>query len=402
MTDRSRKFHILSYFLMILCIPMLLLGSPGKAWTEEARSVVLTMGASRVYTDIPAARTAAVSESLRFAVQQTAVGMIPFAGLTEKFERIADLLFSGYNDFITDYKVLREISTDKQYRVLVQVTVAADRLKEALADVGLALGAANLPKILLLIAEQPADADFLDYWWKTEKSYFRADAAAAAVKAALSAKDFPVMEEDMIPPGIYADLGLTAPLSDEQAIAVGRRVQADVVVVGDAVARESENRMGENIRTFQGTVTIRAIRVETGEPIARAVATQTSVGRDAGEGSGQSLAGAGKQAAETLAAQILAKWQDVLEKKEEITLHIQGKDILPYLVLFRNALEDIDGVTRQQTMEMTPDAAVLAVRVDGGSPQNLADALLVKTFATFSIHIHEVTGNTIGMELVAK
>jgi hypothetical protein len=103
-----------------------------------------------------------------------------------------------------------------------------------------------------------------------------------------------------------------------------------------------------------------------------------------------------------LAGQILAKWQELVDAKGQITLRIHGADILPYLVLFRNSLGNIPGVTRQQTVEMTPDAAVLQVRFDGGTSQALADALLVKSFDTFGINIYDITASELSIELVPK
>lgn len=402
MTLHSKKRHPILKIFFLFFLGCLFTAQAGNATPETDRNVVLAMGESRIYTDIPAARTAAVNQCLTFAVQNSAIGMIPFTGLAEKFDRIADLLSSEQNQFISDYKVLKEISTDKHYRVLVQVTVSTAKLKEALAGAGLVLGPANLPKILFLIAEKPAEAPSMDYWWKTEKSFFRADAAVSAMKTVLAAKDFVLIDTDMISPEMYADLGLKAELTDDQAIAIGRRVQADIVIVGDAVVQETSNRMGESLRTFQAVVNARGISVETGEPVASAMITQTSVSQDRDTGSHQSLSMAGEQAALSMAGQILSKWQELLDNKEQITIHIQGADILPYLVVFRNTLGKIDGVTRQQTLEMTPDAAVLQVRFDGGTSQDLADALLVKSFNTFGINIYDIDATKLSIELVPK
>jgi len=90
-----------------------------------------------------------------------------------------------------------------------------------------------------------------------------------------------------------------------------------------------------------------------------------------------------------------------MEKDGEITITINGTDILPYLVVFRNELKNVEGINSQQTMEMTPDEAVLMVKYDGTS-QDLADALLMKTFDPFSINIYESSENTLNIELIAK
>ena len=50
---------------------------------------------------------------------------------------------------------------------------------------------------------------------------------------------------------------------------------------------------------------------------------------------------------------------------------------------------------------MTPDEAVLMVKFDGTS-QDLADALLQKTFDPFSINIYESSASALYIKLVAK
>lgn len=384
-----------------ICTVFLLFAQPCHAKPSGDKNVVLVMGDSRIYTDVLAARSAAVSQCLLTAVEKTAIEMIPFTGLTEKFQIISDLLSSQRNKFISDYKVLKEINTDKYYRVLVQVSVSTLKLEEELANAGIVLSPENLPKILFLIAEQQADDISLQYWWRKEKSFFQTDAAVTSMKRIFAEKKFSVIDDEMVPYGLFEDLGLDAELTDGQAVELGKRVNADVVIVGNAIASEMSNRMGENILTFKATVRARGLLTESGEQIALATNSETNVNRDIAAGSRQALADAGFQTGIQLASQILSKWQERMEKTGEITLTITGTDILPYLVLFRNELKKIEGVTSQQTLEMTPDEAVLLVKYDGSS-EDLAGALLLKTFEPFGINIYELSENALSIQLVAK
>ncbi|MBW2327575.1 MAG: hypothetical protein JRF45_14120, partial [Deltaproteobacteria bacterium] len=49
-------------------------------------------------------------------------------------------------------------------------------------------------------------------------------------------------------------------LDDHQAVSLGLKVQADVVIIGTSVAERTPNIMGQNIRSFKGVVSARAIR----------------------------------------------------------------------------------------------------------------------------------------------
>ena len=401
MTLQENKNSIILNVIFTICTVFLLFAQPCHATPPNDKNVVLVMGNSRIYTNVLAARSAAVAQCLLSAVEKTAIERIPFAGITEKFEIISDLISSHRNQFISDYKVLKELNTDKYYRVLVQVTVSTLKLEEELASAGIILSPENLPKILFLIAEQQADDLSLQYWWRKEKSIFQSDAAVYSMKKIFADKKFTVIDDEIIPYELFKDLGLNAKLTDEQAIEIGNRVNADLVIVGNAIASEMSNRMGENILTFKATIIARALLTESGEKIAGTTHSETSVNRNIASGSRQALSDAGLQTGNQMASQVLSKWRERMEKTEGITLTINGTDILPYLVLFRNELKKVEGVTSQQTLEMTPDEAVLMVKYDGAS-RGLADALLMKTFDPFGIHIYELSESTLHIELIAE
>ncbi len=401
MKNHKHKNAVILNIFFLFCTLFLIFVQPCLANTSGDQNVVLVMGDSRIYTDVLAARSAAVSQCLLSAVEETAIELIPFAGLTENFESISDLISGRRDKFISDYKVLKEVNTEKNYRVLVQVTVSSHKLEEALAHAGILVSPENLPKILFLIAEQRADDISLQYWWRQEKSFFQTDAAVSSMKKIFTEKRFSVINDEMIPFGLLGDLNLNAELTDAQAIEIGKRVNADLVIVGNAVASEMSNRMGDNIMTFKATVKARGLLTGSGEQIAQAVNSDTNVNRDIAAGSNQALTDAGFQTGIALTSQILPKWHERMEKAGEIIFTISGTDILPYLVVFRNELKSIEEIDSQQTLEMTPDEAILMIKYDG-TAQNLADTLLMKAFDSFSINIYESSENTLHIELVAK
>lgn len=398
--NKNKQFLLLK-FTFLLCAICLLIARPCPANTGVDKNEVLVMGDSRIYTDVMAARSAAVSQCLTSAVQETAIGMIPFSVLSDKFETISNLITSQRDPVISDYKVLKEIHTEKHYRVLVQVTVSSVKLKEALANAGIIISAENLPEILFLITEQQADDIAPRYWWRQGKSLFQTDAAIRSMKTVFAEKGFPVIDDEMAPYGLFEDMALTSELTEEQALELGKRLNADIVIVGTAFAAEMSNRMGEDILTLKATVTARGLLTETGGQIGRTTYSETKVSKNITVGSSEALSDAGIQAGIDLTSQIMNEWHTRMTKAGEITLTITGSDILPYLVLFRKELKNIEGITRQQTIEMTPDEAVLLVQYDKPS-QELADALLRKPFEPFSINIYEISHNTLHIELVVR
>ncbi len=372
---------------------------PCLADQSEKTKVVSVIGGSRIYSDILSARSAAVSECLFTAVESTAIDILPFSSLTVNFEVISGILTTQRSKFIQDYKVLKEFNTDTDYRVLVQATVSVDKLSEALAGAGIMISSENLPKILFLLAQKHVDDLSMQYWWKKGQPRLQEQSVAEPLGQIFESKGFPIIDHTMIAENFFDDLNLSGKLSNPEAVQLGKLLNADLVIVGTAVADENANRMGENVRSFKGSVIIRAILTDTGEQIASASDMATSVSTDPGTGSIYALSDASYRAGSVLVSRILSKWHELQERSGELTISINGTDILANLVAFRNSLKNIEGITSQRTLEMTANAAVLAISYQG-TTQKLADALLLKTFDDFGINIYEITENRLNIEFV--
>ncbi len=93
-------------------------------------SAVLTGG------NIPAAREAAIAGGLKQAVASIAVEIATPEGFAQNFKRMAELLLDRPEEYIQGFRVLSEAPSGKQHRVLIQATVAAGKIREALAEAG--------------------------------------------------------------------------------------------------------------------------------------------------------------------------------------------------------------------------------------------------------------------------
>jgi hypothetical protein len=69
--------------------------------------------------------------------------------------------------------------------------------------------------------------------------------------------------------------------------------------------------------------------------------------------------------------------------------------------VFRDTLKEITGVTRHQTLEMAPQQALISV-IYAGTPRELADAVLLKPFTGFGIHIEDLSDNHLQIMLIPK
>lgn len=401
MANRLQKKSTIIKMLIAAFTIFLYFVQPCPADQTEKTKVVSVIGGSRIYSDILSARSAAVSECLFTAVETTAIEILPFSSLTVNFEVISDILTTQRSKFIQDYKVLKEFNTDKDYRVLVQATVSIDKLSEALAGAGIMIASENLPKILFLLAQQHVDDLSMQYWWRKGRPMFEKHSVVEPMGQIFESKGFPIIDHTMISENFFNHLKFNAILTDPEAVELGKLLNADLVIAGTAIADKTANRMGDDIKSFKGTVTVRAILTESGEQIASASNMATSVSTDSTTGSIYALSDAYYRAGSELVSQILSKWHELQERSGELTLTIKGTDILADLVGFRNTLKNIEGVTSQRTLEMTANEAALAISYEG-STKKLADALLLKTFDEFGINIYEISESRLNIEFVKE
>ena len=386
------------FFVLIIALFLVL---PCLAEPAGETDIVIAMGASPVKTDAPSAREAAVAQGLMMAVEKAALQILPVERVTEKFDTLGVLLADHHDEFIQDYKVLKELNDGKTYRVLVQATVLSGKLKQDLGGGGETAQGDNPPAVLFMIAEQPAGASSIHYWWQGGKPVFQPDIATEAMKRVFADSGFSVINEKNIPAGQIEDLQLTGAVTDSQAIAIGKRVKADLIMAGNAVAVEAPSRTGETLLTFKGTVTVRPVFVGTGEALPAIVNSQTALHQDKTAGSRKALSDAGKQAGLAAVPQILAKWKARGETGGDILINLTGPDILTHLAEFRTALKHIKGVSSHQMLEIGADKAMLKVTFEG-TPQALSDALVLESFDSFAINVSEITGNQIHIQLTAQ
>lgn len=377
----------------------LIAGGPSSAAADKTKAVI-AMGESQIKPNLTSAREAAVTDGLKAAVENAAISEIPLPLLTEKFQSVGNLLADRKDEFVQDYKVLQESKTDAIYRILVQATISMDKLQEALAAAGITATIEKMPQVLFLVSEQKAGETSIQFWWQKDRPA-AAEASVAAIKEVFQSKGIPVINPLLAQGDFLTEPPLSATLTEDEAITLGKKFFADAVVVGSAIAEETSNRMGENIRPVKGEINVRVIFTQTGEKSVPIEASATAAEKTPASGSQTALSEAGKQAGEKLASRILSAWEEIQKPNGEIALNIKGRNILANLNEFRNALKNTAGVTNQKTLEIAPDKAVLSVFYQGTS-QELADAILILTFKGFGVNIYEVTARNLNIELAPK
>lgn len=142
-----------------------------------------------------------------------------------------------------------------------------------------------------------------------------------------------IVDQDMVRSNLKKDQQMLKSVGDNRgAAALGVQYGADVIIVGEAVAKPSARRIAEsNLRTYEAVVTLRAIRADNSETIASGSDTASIVALEDVSGSSKALKAAATKALDLLVPVMVKEWQTVAKsagegKFSEINMTVGGVD----------------------------------------------------------------------------
>jgi hypothetical protein len=394
--ETTRSFRIFTCLLAAaLC------SAAVHAQEPPATKAVQAIGTAEIYKDnVATAREQAIQNGLRSAVDGAVLEFLSLDSLIRNFQTTDKILLGNTGSFIAGYKVLAEQRTGQTYRVLMQVSISGSLLEEQFIGAGIISGKKSLPAVLPLFAEQKLDEPAPRYGW-LESPYVKS-VAETAVAEILTRKGFQILD-----PSTVSEAAPVEPadgrdeLEDMEAVRLGSRLGAELVLLGRSGVEQSSNVMGANIHSFRATVKVRAVRTTNGSEVGTAEQTAVAVSPDPGEGSREALAKAAGLAGEAISRQIAAAGERGFKESMIVRVVVEGTGNLANFVLFRRMLSDISGVESLRIGEMRPDSSTISVKYSG-TPRSLADALVVKSAKSFGMNISEVTEEQLRIQLVAK
>jgi hypothetical protein len=368
--------------------------------TATTKTFIVVGTAAMRGGNVSAAREKAISDGLVTAVALMTQELLEEESLVDNFSRLNELLFDQASTFIQGYKVLTEAGQDKSYRVIVQATVSGENISKKLTEAGILRASTTLPSVLFLIAEQNLGQDSHKFWWGPEGSGYISITEAAMVER-LQGAGFTVIDhwDARNRPLVNWDDIDKPELTNLEAAEIGAALNADVIVVGTSLATPSTNIMGSAMRSFNGTVTLRALRSNAAEPILNLTRTSVAVSEDDAIGGRDALADAGAMAGPALAEELIMAWQKEAARPSVLEVVILGTNQLGHYVKFRKALNTISGVEGIRVKQIKPNQATLLVEYIG-KPQDLASALMQQNFKSFGINIFEITPENLKVELI--
>lgn len=396
----STNRNIIIQALVVIVICMIGPAVP-SARSADSDNTVEVIGTAAVRSEnVPAARRQAIADSMVASVELVAGKIVPLDARVRNFKTLNQVLYSHTDEFVQDYKVLAELKSGNRYRVLVQATVRADKIRKELERIGVVIGLKSIPRILFLIAEQNIDDLSPRCRW-TSAADDTSLSSENAMAEIMRQKGLIIIDPEALVQQGEKMPEITVPVDDRTALMLGLKLQADVVVAGSARVIRSANTMGVYNRAFRGVVTARALRTLTGAETAKTTRAVVSAGFDAAAAGREALAKAGTLAGHDLAAQIISLWKKEQSASADLEIVVGGTRNLADFVTFRRTVSDIAGVASILVKEIKPDEAVIGIDFDGDAHM-LAEAMMLKTYDSFGINIYDISDNRIMLELVSE
>lgn len=197
---------------------------------------------------------------------------------------------------------------------------------------------------------------------------------------------------------------------DRGASVLGREFGADVIILGEAVAKPSARRIADsNLRSYQAVVTLRAVRTDNSANLAAASEDVSIVALDDVGGSAQALREAGRAALAALIPQMLEKWREGAgpaltnagsTATKAIELTVGGVDQVWKLKVLRDALR---GRPNQipEVVQRSYAQGLAVFRLTCRLPsEELAESLVLQPPEGLKIQVVEITPATLTLRAV--
>ncbi len=386
----------------LLMVVAALLGShlPAEAARKSGNTFIVVGTGVISKQDVTRARQQAIANSLVSAVGLVASELLSVESMVDNHETLNAIVYTQTGKYVQDYKVLTEGAFGDQYRVMVQASVSRSALKNQLTRAGVIRAHKTMPKVLFFLAEQDLQEPDPRYWWGRGMPYSK-PVTESAIAEVMREQNFKIVEHGpRIQRMAKMAIADSADVGPEEAINLGKALNADVVVVGSALAEAAPNVMGSSIRSFKGLINARAYRTKTGDQIAAVTRTAVAANVDELAGGRDALRGSGSLVGEQLATDIEAAWQKEKLEADKIEVALTGTKNLANFVMFRRMLNTVEGVEGIAVQELKADTATLKVSYKGNA-RELANLLMLRAFDTFGINIYEVGEDNLKIQLIS-
>ncbi len=350
--------------------------------------------------NIPGAKKNAVKQALKVAVQNGFASLVSRQVFGANLEFLYGRLLPRASDYVITYRVMGGVAQKGYYLVGVESKVNLELLEKHLTDAGILNAATDKPVILFLIAEQVPGNLLPRYWWGNNPEPYTS-LSETIILEQMSKDRFKIVGTgpDRPDPSFY-NIRFTSIYDAPAAMELGRALRADMVVLGKATASESINRMGDE-KIFDGVIDLNVYDLGSGKQVMVSVSRAAARSTMDQEGAVGAITEASVLSARDLNQKIDAFWTQNLRREKLFDVTITGDKFLSRFIALKKRFKEIQDIENMQPREIGTDKAVMEI-VFKGSPEQFADAVMLKTFVGFGIEVGDVTENMVSIRFIEK
>ena len=350
------------------------------------------------------AREDALSNAFRRAVEQTVGVLVESETLVRNFELLNDRVYSKSTGYIKRYTISDERIEGDTFRIKIKAIVSSVKLEKDLDNIGLLMKKMGKPRIMLLISEQSADHDKPSYWWGGEGG-FNLGVAENVIMSKFMEKGFNFVDHQVILARLKEDNRLTnnisVNLNNDTALKLATMGEAEVVIVGQAIAKAGVTVAGTNIRSCQATVSVRAVNADNSALLATFTTNAVVANINPITGGAEALKKASIEISEKLMSQILTKWTKQASGLKTVRLIVSGlsfEDVKTFKELLKNRIDEIEEIYDRSFKD---SVAVLDIEVTNNAKE-VAEELSEIKFKGGSLRVTSLTSNVIKLTVKRK
>jgi hypothetical protein len=346
----------------------------------------------------------AIKDALVKAVEQAVGIMVSSETRVQNFQLLNDEIFTKTEGYVQNYKILNENQGINVYEVTIQASVATGPIKEKLDALGLLLRQVGKPRIMILVAEQNIGKQQYHYWWGYQRGE-QADLTITenTIMDRFREKGFDFVDHQAQSKNIkVVPAYRVAELNDRAAITLGKQADAEVVIVGKALAKSIGPVAGTAMKSVQANVSLRAIQTDTGGVLSSGSEHAAAVHIDEVTGGVEALKKASAKISEKMMDDIIKNFQKRVGATTLVQVIVNGlsgpEDLRKFKNMLQGQVRGVEGIYERSFM-----GNVAKIEIDlKGSAQSLSDEIGRKNFKEFAVKVLSTTWNTIEINVTPK
>ncbi|MDY6903231.1 MAG: flagellar assembly protein T N-terminal domain-containing protein [Thermodesulfobacteriota bacterium] len=345
------------------------------------------------------ARDNAVNDALRKAVEQAVGTMISAETVAENYTVLRDRVYSKTRGYVRSYNVLSEMPEGQLYRVQVSAEVGTAEIENDLSALGLLMAQKNMPRVMIMVAEQNIGQTHYVYWWdRTMTTQTDMTITENTLMQKLAEKGFNVVDHTVAAKHLeLSNAYQIVDLSNDAIKKIGDLYNAEVVIYGKAYAKLRGSVMGTSMKSSMANISLRAVNTDTGGVLASGSTHVAAAHPDEMTAGTEALRQVTEKIASDLIDQIVNRWSGEVSGGGMIQVTVSGNVDYSGLVSVKDTIRSqIRGVKSIYQREFNAGQAMLDVEYTG-SGHDFADAVTRASFQGMTVRVTGATQNSVAL-----